>query len=62
MIVGALAALSPVLLAPGAVGGRPSVTLQQRIVRVRQERHRLLLRTWQDELERREGCGFCREL
>ncbi|CAA9385468.1 MAG: hypothetical protein AVDCRST_MAG66-591 [uncultured Pseudonocardia sp.] len=61
-MVEVLAALSPVLLALGIVGGRLSITLQQRIVRVRQERHRLLLRTWQDELERREGCRFCREL
>lgn len=50
-----------VLVAVGASLGRMSVSTQQRIVRLRQERHRWQLRAWQDELEREEGtCDRCR--
>lgn len=48
------------LVGVGVFIGRLWITAQQRIVRVRQERHRWLLYTWQGELERRDGqCARC---
>lgn len=54
--------LGPLLLTSlGALIGRLSITEQQRIVRLRQERRQWLLYNWQSELERREGtCVRCR--
>lgn len=50
-----------VLIGLGAAVGRLSITQQQRIVRIRQEKHRWLLHAWQRELEHREGrCDRCR--
>jgi hypothetical protein len=55
--------LGVLLVVLGVAIGRLSITAQQRIVRVRQERHRWLLRAWQDDLERQEGlCHHCRAL
>ncbi|MFB9383511.1 hypothetical protein ACFFTK_10200 [Pseudonocardia petroleophila] len=57
-----LAVLGPMILVSlGAFIGRLSISQQQRIVRLRQERHRWLLHDWQHELERSEGlCARCR--
>ncbi|MBC8091971.1 MAG: hypothetical protein H7Y15_08550 [Pseudonocardia sp.] len=46
----------PVLIGLGVGIGRLTITAQQRIVRIRQERHRWLLHTWQRDLEANEGC------
>ena len=43
------------LVGIGVAVGRLSITTQQRIVHVRHERPRGLLRMWQDELEAGEG-------